>query len=986
MPRQLALLLLAFPLIASDLVQLRRDFINPPVSYRPHTRWWWMGNALRKRDITYQLTQMQAQGIGGVEQISMQPVYEKGNVEFLSRDYFVLLNHAIAEAKARHMEFSLNFGGPGWIWGGDWVPVEFRNRNLVASFTDLEGAQPYSAELPLDVVQNPANRTESLQRIRPGDQLIAVVAARIEDGRLRAATLTDLTAHAAGRRLSWQVPPGRWRLMAFWSVLNGEPSIDHLSRAAMEFYCNHVGTLFQREFGAEFGHTVESLFMDSFEVPVFRNGLYWTPGFPEIFQRNRAYALPKYLPALWWDVDGISPKIRYDVNRTLHETGMDAFFDVFTGWCRRHGVKARIQPYGFVTDILQGAGAADIPEMEITAGEKDAVPWFDTRIGPRIYTASGARHYGRGPISVEAYTYLHWEQARDTLEELKIASDTFLRAGATKFYNHGYTATPEREFAPSRRFGAEMLLSDVNIWWPYYHLLSDYVARSSVLLRSGSHVADVAVYSPLANQWTRDVLNARRWTRDFDWGDLGRLLLANGYDFDLINDDVLQTKADLSSGRIRIQDQSYRILVLPGIQALPVETMRRIAAFVRSGGIAVAIDRLPDASTGFNEFERSDAEVRSLSAALFNAKDSGQGKAYFVPAVLHRPNVLDRPASLFDPFVNTLRRHVAPDFSIDLVRQGQRENNGLVFSHQSNSGAEVYFVSNIQDHPVDLRACFRVAGRAPHRWNPYTGEIGPLHEFELKPESTVLPLRLAPFESTFIVFSGTPAAVHVRHSDLVEMLSPSQGLAARNGVHQVDGRVIAVEGIPAPLQIGGPWSLTLDGRAKTLPRLDSWTADPATRNFSGTGLYQATFDLPASYLGPDLRLQLTLGDVGNIAEVEVNGRSAGIVWMQGQSLDVTRLVHSGANAFRVRVTNTLINRVSAWSKAPPLSPELAARYGRGLHDDDAQFRRLYGFTPLPRSGLLGPVQLTPFKLVKTGHKTGQPDPSQLHFRKNPPVQ
>jgi hypothetical protein len=130
--------------------------------------------------------------------------------------------------------------------------------------------------------------------------------------------------------------------------------------------------------------------------------------------------------------------------------------------------------------------------MEITAGEKDAVPWFDTRIGPRAYTASGAHLYGRNVVSVEAYTYLHWEQARDTLEELKIASDIFLRAGANKFYNHGFTGTPEREFVPSRRFRAEMLVSPVNVWWPYYHLLSDYVARCSALLRCGRPVADIA--------------------------------------------------------------------------------------------------------------------------------------------------------------------------------------------------------------------------------------------------------------------------------------------------------------------------------------------------------------------------------------------------------------------------------------------------------------------------------------------------------------
>ena len=33
------------------------------------TRWWWMGNALSKEDITFQFEQMRAQGIGGASRL-----------------------------------------------------------------------------------------------------------------------------------------------------------------------------------------------------------------------------------------------------------------------------------------------------------------------------------------------------------------------------------------------------------------------------------------------------------------------------------------------------------------------------------------------------------------------------------------------------------------------------------------------------------------------------------------------------------------------------------------------------------------------------------------------------------------------------------------------------------------------------------------------------------------------------------------------------
>ena len=976
---------------ASDLDSLRRAFLEPPADCRPHTRWWWMGNALRPEDIALQLSEMHKNGIGGVEQITMGAVYEKGNHPYLSREYFELLTYAVREAKRYGMEFSLNFGGPGWIWGGDWLPKNERNQNMIASSAEISGPRHYRGELPLTAVLNPRNPSEPLERIRPEDQVLALIAGRVEEGRLVESSLIDLSPQIRARRIEWHVPPGRWRLMAFWLVCNqiGGPAVDHFSKSAMQHYCDFLGNALRQAVGSEFGKTIESMFADSFEVPVFRNGLYWSSGLLEQFRKMKGYELTPFLPALWWEVGEISPKIRYDVNEFLNQVGLETFFKTFIGWCRQNGVKARIQPYGFTTDILQGAGMSDIPEMEITAGEKDAVPWFDTRIGPRTYTASGAQLYGRNIVSVEAYTYLHWEQARETLEELKISSDLFFRSGANKFYNHGYTGTPETDFVPSRRFGAEMLISRPNTWWPYYRHLSDYVARASVLLRQGRPVADVAVYSPLANQWTLDVLNARRWTRDFEWGELGKLLLANGYDFTLINDDVLQNHSRLDGGGIRVRDLEYRILILPNIGALPLETFQRVEQFAHNGGVVLALEQIPKTATGLADYPRRDAEIKKLSSELFGEPkgrdDDGRrryagGYTYFLRQVLYRSNPLDRRSSVLDPFLKTLRRHVAPDFGIDFVGEGIRENEGLIYTHRKTEGAEIYFVSNLQDRSVDSRVAFRVSGKAPQEWDPVSGRIRLLYEYEPQGSATILPVRLAPYESTFFVFSGNPIPLPVTHSNFFRILDLQEdgirALAEHNGRHFLSrgsaGYSAQVEGLPAPYQIAGVWRLVLEGQdfpriEKDITQLGSWTEDPATRHFSGTGRLSIDFPLPAVYVAEDLQLMLNLGDVGNVAEVTLNGIHLGVVWMRGQILDMTHTARQGQNSLMVQVTNTLINRVSGWKQTPPLPPELAALFGRGLHDDLGSARGIFGFEPLPKSGLMGPVVIKPFKIVKATH-------------------
>jgi hypothetical protein len=134
----------------------------------------------------------------------------------------------------------------------------------------------------------------------------------------------------------------------------------------------------------------------------------------------------------------------------------------------------------------------------------------------------------------------------------------------------------------------------------------------------------------------------------------------------------------------------------------------------------------------------------------------------------------------------------------------------------------------------------------------------------------------------------------------------------------------------------------------TFAHFFSWTDNARTRHFSGKGRYEITFDVPNDYLSRDLRLFLDLGRVANIAEVELNGTSAGIVWMRGQTLEVTGILCAGTNTMTVLVTNTLINRISGISDPDRL----------GGHNWYSQH-----FNSLPASGLLGPVRIVAKKTV-----------------------
>lgn len=996
-----AVLLQAQPMAHS----LETGFINPPIDYWPHTRWWWPGNAGSKAEITREMEEMRSHGIRGVEQISMDPVYEKGNVAYLSDEFMELLKHTVKEAKRLEMEVSLNFGGPGWIIGGEFVPEEDRSKDMVPTFTDLTGPQTYREALPDRLIKTKRSWENYKPKLDGTEKLIAVMAGKLDkSGKIIESSLTNLTSAVTNNRINWEVPVGDWRLMAFWLKKNGiANAVDHFNKGAMDRYCSFLGDKFFNAFGDEFGKTVESLFADSFELPNLASGMNWSTGLLEEFQKYYGYDLVPYLPAIWFEVGDKSPKIRYDVNEFLHQTGLNVFYKSFLGWCETHHIKGRIQTYGFNADNIESAGMTHIPEMEITAGEKDQADWFDTRIGPKKYVSSGAHLYGKKVVSAEVYTFIHWERYRETLEELKIASDGYLLAGATKFYNHGFNFLPEQEVAPSRSIPFAAYIQPQNCWWKYYPKLSEYIARCAYLLRQGDFQADIALYSPLANQWAINVINPRKWTREFEWGELGGLITSNGYDYDLLNDDVLQNHASLEEGNIAVQAMRYKILIVPNVETIPLKTIEFIEKYVKQGGTVLFLERVPEKATGLAHAVENDAKVKEIVAGLFNepiqesslsgnlygireVKNDvtsgfpyGKGRVYKLNNVIDRQIWWNKQSSYLDPFLKILRKRIAPDFGIDFAGEGLRKNEGLTYLHRKIGASDLYFVANIQDKTSTLPITFRVKNSMIRKWNPYTGQISPVINFEQKPEGLCLPLTIAPYESFFLEFSPGTAAYHVPVTDF-QTITPIDGhtLSAETAVNGNFNTAVSttsgtknirtmVRNVPAPFTLSGNWQMTLKGNnfppyEKVIDRLTSWSEDEATKSFSGTGSYRIDFDLPAEFLAANQKIYIDLGRVCNVAEIRINEMNAGIVWMRGARTDITNYLTVGKNHLELLVTNTLINRIATSKTPTPLPGNMIPRYGS--KDKQTEIPREYGFTPLPAAGLLGPVRLIPARMVE----------------------
>ena len=265
--------------------------------------------------------------------------------------------------------------------------------------------------------------------------------------------------------------------------------------------------------------------------------------------------------------------------------------------------------------------------------------------------------------------------------------------------------------------------------------------------------------------------------------------------------------------------------------------------------------------------------------------------------------------------------NVAPDFDHTKPQNDTR----ILFVHRKLSDGDIYFLDNRNDRDETVDATFRVTGKEPELWYAETGKSEPA-SYKIAGDRTTVPLHLEPWGTVFVVFRKPAKAT------------------SRTLPKEVETQLATVD---------GPWNVTFQpGRGApasvTLDKLVSWSDSPdqGVKYFSGTGTYTKTIQAPADWFKPGAKLWMNLGDVKNLAEVAVNGKSLGTVWHAPYRVDVTTALKPGANQITIKVTNAWVNRLIGDQQ-----PDATTKY------TFADVKPYKANSPLLKSGLLGPVKL-----------------------------
>ncbi len=564
----------------------------------------------------------------------------------------------------------------------------------------------------------------------PPGNLVLAGAFPVRDGQIELEKKVDLASHIRDGNLAWQAPAGRWRILAItesrlyegthadgnlWSkmpyinLLMPEPTARFVE-ATHGGYARHLGDDLGRYFMATF--TDEPSLMSLFLKPMPYRPLPWAPNLPEEFKKRRGYALnAANLPALVADAGSASQKVRYDFWLTVGELVSANFFGQIQDKCRQHHVASgghllaeesivgHVPLYG---DFFRCVRRLDAPSIDCLTSVPREVPWYIARL-----VSSAAELEGRTLVMSETSDHSQRYRPPGDQRPKRTVTEDEIRGTCNRQIVAGVNCiTSYYSFAD---------LSDDQL-----RRLNEWVGRCCTALRGGHQVADIAVLYPVESLWTK-FTPSRHWTKEAaaasrienSYRATYEGLFASQRDFTVIDSRAL-TEARAQAGTLVHRQFGWRVVVLPGVDTLPLAAWENLAGFVRGGGAVVALGALPANSEG----EFPSARVQTLAKEIFGVSglDASPG---------HEPRSHVNAAGGAGVFLP-----VGLEGLLSLVLDGLLERDvkaaegksPLRVTHRHVEDREVYFVINDSDKSWTGNVTFAAGGQG-ERWDPATGRM-----------------------------------------------------------------------------------------------------------------------------------------------------------------------------------------------------------------------------------------------------------------------
>ncbi len=881
MKRYTSSLLLAFGLIlmaaGCSKDPLSTEWYEIEQEHRPYLRWWWLGSAVDREGLTYNLEEFAAKGFGGVE---ITPIYgvqgnEANDLEYLSPEWLEMLRHAQAEGKRLGVAIDMN-NGTGWPFGGPQITEEHAAQKFFIERYPIT-AEGGEMTLPL-AVSDPKQASVA--------ELVAVQAVKGEER-------IDLMAQASEQTLRWTPPTaGRWTIYALFSgrtfqkVKRAAPGgaglvMNHYDRAALDHYLDR----FEEAFSASNTELPKVLFNDSYEV----YGASWDAKLPAAFEAQHGYRLTDYLPELAGEGRADTrARVVSDYRETLAALLLENFTEPWTEWAHRHGALTRNQAHGSPGNIIDIYAAVDIPECESYGRSEFDLPGLrhDSIRKPNDGTpavlkfASSAAHLtGKKSVSAEALTWLT-EHFRTSIAQCKPEIDQMFASGVNHLVFHGAPYSPKGAEFPAWRFYAAINMSPTAALWPDIEPLTTYIARCQSFLTAGEPDNDLLLYLPQYDIWHEQqgnpYLTFDIHKMDRTMPHIKRLMdeiVARGYDADYLSDRFLQSLRVKDGVLISEGGARYKALLIPSCRKMPLETLEKILELTRKGATVFFTGHYPEDLPGLGRLDQRE-RFRALLKEL-------PRRARFTVA---EPFTLGRGRI----FTGEKFHHCC--ILADIYPESfKKEWGGTMIRRKNEVGGYNYFLAMLQNRQVNGWVELITDAESVVLFDPMTGRRG-LAQLQ-RNERGRLCVRL--------------------------QLKPGESILMKTFDHKVEVEPwLYVNRTGKKQRLDRGWSISFPESTPAIEQrfatdtLCDWTKlpDPRAQINRGVGRYEVRFTLDDPAKADEWLLDL--GDVRESAVVWVNGHKAATCTTLPFEAYIGEWLVAGENLLQIDVRNLPSNAIA----------------------------------------------------------------------------
>ena len=562
---------------------------TPLPEAKPGTRWWWLGSAVDKENLQWNLSEYARVGIGAVE---ITPLYgvkgnDKNNIQFLSPEWMQALKDVEDISKPLGIEVDMNCG-TGWPFGGPHISLEQAACKAIFKDTLINGVHKYNVEI--------GRTKQKVKRAAPGGE-------------------------------GWVV--------------------DHFDRDAVHHYLDRFEQAFATS-GVPYPHT---FFNDSYEVynanwtPTLfdefqkRRGYDLRTKLPELLGEvdDGNQVLCDYRETL---SDLLLENFTQQWVAWAHQHGVKVRNQA-------HGSPANLLDLYAAVDIpeIEGFGLSEFGIKGLRTDPGMTRKNFSD-VSMLKYASSAAHVMGKPFTSSETFTWLT-EHFRTSLSQMKPDLDLMFTCGVNHVYFHGSCYTPKDDPWPGWKFYASVDMSPTNSIWRDAPYLMKYIERCQSFLQLGQPDNDFLVYLPVRDMWRQ---RGKDLLMQFDIHSMDekapqfiKSILAIdslGYDCDYISDRQL-AKLHIEDGRLVTEGgTSYRALIIPSGTTID----NRLKALLAPVSQYIIYG---ESATAMAQFAQSESMKTELGLRTIRRKTS-DGWHFFIANLT--PNDINGDVALAIPF------------------------------------------------------------------------------------------------------------------------------------------------------------------------------------------------------------------------------------------------------------------------------------------------------------------------------------------------